>query len=558
MKRIYKTLIFSVLCLYSITFMSCSDFDNLNIDTSKADKINPNYQLTLIQLQTWGSWQLCQTYTQYLYAFTQQLMGSWGTTNYGGQYRQDFSEMSNTWNMMYPYTIKNIVDIIDYTKDDPSHININSAARIYKVYLFGILTYLYGDIPYFDAAKGYIDMNAMPAYDEQEFIYKDFMKELSEAVDSLNQTADNLSGDVIFNGDINKWKRFANSLHLRYAMRMVNADPLLAKEECLKAITHEAGLMQSGNDDALIPYLEYYNWDNDEYRRNGQAQHWIGREDDPTPFICSVFWNQLGDTQDPRQFIYGRCYAAGTSANNPFGRIDLTDEMLDIINSGAANPPAFHPNDPGYYRWEQWPSEGCYWSSLVQAYQQSGHPEVNPWMMTETRPQVNNIFLRGTAPGVVMTYAEVELLLAECKVRWGLDALTGSDAAIHYANGVRAAMRFLEKYGAPSIDDALIESYLRNNSFPTTFEDRLKAINTQAWILHFNNAPEAWANVRRSGYPVLLPTKAYGVATIDSQIIPTRLCYPLFEDSYNPMGYNSAIARMGGIDDWNATVWWNK
>lgn len=59
----------------------------------------------------------------------------------------------NTWNLMYPALIKNIVDILDKTKDNEREVNIHSVARIYKVYLFSILTDMYGDCPYFEAGK---------------------------------------------------------------------------------------------------------------------------------------------------------------------------------------------------------------------------------------------------------------------------------------------------------------------------------------------------------------------------------------------------------------------
>ena len=89
-------------------------------------------------------------------------------------------------------------------------------------------------------------------------------------------------------------------------------------------------------------------------------------------------------------------------------------------------------------------------------------------------------------------------------------------------------------------------------------EERLKAINEQLWILHFNNTPEGYANWRRSGYPELLSSSNYGAVTIDSREIPRRLCYPLFESSYNPEGYAWAIERLGGTDNWNKSVWWDK
>lgn len=538
MRTIYK-ITFGVLSLCSLLLTACTDFEELNTDPSKAATTDPNHQLSMIQLQTLGHWQMCQPYPFYLAAFTQYMQGDWNTTNYGGQYRKNDAEMGNTWNMMYPSLIKNIVDILDKTKDNEREVNIHSIARIYKVYLFSILTDMYGDCPYFEAGKGFITGNVKPAYDKQELIYKDFLKELNEAAEALTADGDRVTGDIIYQGNIDKWKRLANSLHLRYAMRIVKAEPELAKQEVVKAISQEAGLLKSAADDALITYTDIVNWDSDEYRRNGLAQMWRGREAYPTAYICSTFWKQLDSTSDPRLFVFGRCYNE-SSANNPFGRIDLTEDMLNTENA------KFQPCDPGYFWYESWPNG--YWNTTT-----------NAWEDKSTRPQLNNIFLKGDMPGVVMTYAEVELLLAEAKARWEGEVTTGTDASAHYDNGVRAAIHFLEKLGADKFEEQSIDTYLQANPLPAAGLDaQLTAINTQLWILHFNNIPEGYANWRRSDIPVLLPSPHYGAVTIDSQTTPLRLCYPLFESSYNPEGYQSAINAMGGKDDWNAPVWWDK
>ena len=538
MKTIHKIII-GLLGICSLTISACTDFEELNTDPSKSISVDPNQQLALVQLRTWSNWQMCQPYTFYLASFTQYMMGGWNETTYGGQYSKNDAEMSNTWIMMYPSLIKNIVDVLNKTKDQEKKVNIHSVARIYRVYLFSILTDIYGDLPYFDAGKGFIDGNVKPAYDKQELIYKDFMKELSEAAEALSKDGDKVTGDIIYKGDIDQWKRFANSLHLRYALRMVNAEPELSKQEVIKALGQEAGVMNSADDDALIAYMDIFDWGPpEEYRRNGQAQLWRGREAYPTSYLCSTFWNMLNDTSDPRQFVYGRCYDE-SSANDPFKRVDLTEEIK--TTAGAK----FQPCKPGAFWYTNWPDG--YWSVLV-----------NNWLDKPVIPQVNNIFLKGDAPGVIMTYAEVQLLLAEAQTRWGAEIVSGSDADTHYANGVRAAMHFLEKFGAKAIDEQVISDYLVANPLPAAQGDRLTAINTQLWILHFNNAPEGYANWRRTDLPVLLPSSAYDALTIDSRTIPLRLCYPLFESSYNPEGYQSAISAMGGKDDWNAPVWWDK
>ena len=82
---------------------------------------------------------------------------------------------------------------------------------------------------------------------------------------------------------------------------------------------------------------------------------------------------------------------------------------------------------------------------------------------------------------------------------------------------------------------------------------------SQAWILHFLNPAECWANVRRSGYPVLKSPVEYGFEQYltDGKEIPVRFCYPTLESSYNKDNYEEALQRMGGKDSWYTHVWWD-
>lgn len=96
--------------------------------------------------------------------------------------------------------------------------------------------------------------------------------------------------------------------------------------------------------------------------------------------------------------------------------------------------------------------------------------------------------------------------------------------------------------------DADFNTYIANNGIGHTAEQAKAAINTQAWILHFTNPAECWANVRRSGYPVMKSPKDYGFGQYltGGDEIPVRLCYPVLESSYNKQGYDDALQAMGG------------
>lgn len=539
MKTIFKLPVY-ILCTLALILNSCSDsaFESLNTNPSKSTDVDPNYQFSQCEAQVWGYWIWQETALKYAMPFCQYLMGDWGITNYGGHYLKDTQYTGYVYEQMYPMVVKNLVDVINRTGTN-NHRNLNYMARVFKVYVSGILTDLYGDVPYFEAGRGYIDNNVLPKFDTQEEIYKDFMKELQIANDSLDASQPiKVTGDIIYNGDIAKWKKLANSLHLRYAMRMVKANPELAKEEVKKALQNSGGIMTSAKDEALVKYtFDSFDWTNDEYRRNGFSQLMIGRGKYPTMYICSTFFNHLKNTNDPRQFVYCRNYDE-SSPNAPFGRHDITDEMRTTPNA------KFQPVDPGYFFYEKWPSG--YWS-----------PQVKKFLMKECRPQVNNIFLKLTSPGVIMTFAETKLLQAEAVARWGTE-ISSDPVEKFYKEGVKASFHFLENYGAEKFKDSDINTYIAANNVTSSLDDQLEKINTQMWILHFNNPWEGYANWRRSDYPVLKPSPTYGAKCIDSQTTPLRLSYPIFESSYNKANFDEVIGRLGGSDDWNKPVWWDK
>ena len=92
---------------------------------------------------------------------------------------------------LFPNAIKQIVDVVENTRDKANKTNLYNIARIFKVYLFQFLTDLYGDIPYSEAGKAYTGQVLFPKYDKQEDIYADMLKELDEAAAALDENAPN-------------------------------------------------------------------------------------------------------------------------------------------------------------------------------------------------------------------------------------------------------------------------------------------------------------------------------------------------------------------------------
>ena len=550
----YITIITMACALF---FASCSDeyMENMNTDPSKAATIDPNAQLTTAQLQTYGDLSMMEIYRNYHYAFTQQLMGCWNTTNYGGRHTLDNNDMSRIWTSFYTQSLKNIIDAQYRTAEDAEKVNINSVLRIYRVYLMSIITDTYGDAPFSEAGLGFLEGKFNPKYDKQEDIYNAFFLELEDAVNKIDPTKDKVTGDLIYAGDVTKWQQLANSLRLRFAMRISNVNPTKAQTEFENALAANGGVITDASSDALIKYMtiafsfgqEAYS----DYRGNSLSQLLFGNDPANNPsYLCSTFFNQLYNSGDPRTFKISRCYYDGLmSATSPDNRVDITQEMIE---KGID----FSPRDPGAYSWEPWPTG---YDSHICAELAVNNPSVTATMAREVEPKLANNFLKSDNPGVVMTSAEVKFLMAEATVKkWNVGSVSAEDL---YKQGVRAAMDFLtDNYGCTATTDAEFDTFIQDKgAFGHTDNQKLEAINTQAWILHFTNPAECWANVRRSGYPKLKSPAEYGFGQYltGGTEIPVRLCYPVLESSYNKKSYHEAIERMGGTDNWHSLLWWD-
>ena len=227
MKRIkWNFLIVCFFCLYS-----CADLTELNENPTKATSISSHLLIPTIQLTHSQYLQSTLRYMIFPGAFVNHWIGGWSMQEYGGKCKKRVDYMERLWTIYYPEIIKTAVALVDQTADNPEETNLNAIGRILKVEAFLKLTDYYGDIPYFEAGKVYQENIVKPKYDKQEDIYMDFLKELREASAQLNSAAIAPQNDLYFNGDIEKWRRFANSLWLRIAMRLLKVNPTLAQQE---------------------------------------------------------------------------------------------------------------------------------------------------------------------------------------------------------------------------------------------------------------------------------------------------------------------------------------
>ena len=546
---------------------SCSDsyMEKLNTDGTKVSELDPNAQLTTSLLQTYGDFSLMDTYRSYITGFTQYYAGGWNVTNYAGSVHFENNQTRLIWDRYYEISIKNLVDAIQHSEDKP---NLNAALRIHKVYIMSVLTDTYGDLPYKEAGLGYISGVSTPKYDTQEDIYNDFFTELAACEEQLGTGSDKITGDVTsMGGDVNLWKKYANSLRLRFAMRISDVNPQKAQEEFEKAMNQSAGYIANANEDAYVIYSDspftYYDGAKEyDFRTNALGEMLYGQDPSSPTMICTSLFNQLKNTNDPRLYrICRHYYNIKRSQIKPDkeGNLDLTDEMVAYFKSAGRAEAPCNPGAAWYNNWVN-PVETSKLPTLKKlADEDPDTYNSQDYRARATRPNLSIDFEQPTCPGILMTSAEVEFLLAEAKSKgWNVSGTAES----HYEAGVKAAMQLLNNHYLSSnkISDAEISEFIQNNPLG---ENARQTINTQAWILHLTNPAEGWANMRRSDYPILMDRKKLDKFTNGfvyddpNMTTPVRLKYPELEGQYNSANYNAAIERMGGTDDWHKRLWWD-
>jgi len=511
MTQLKRLSLFFIALTCSILIASCdSGFEELNVNPTQADQINPNFKMTYIQLLTSGgryeNWRTNLIYSSTMIQHFATLPGFWAGDKYG--YVGSYS--AALWDRYYENAAKNIEDLLVQTAADDQMANMYHITNIVAVIGYHRLTDLYGDIPYSQAGKGFTEGITQPVYDAQSFIYPDMLARLEAAASGLNASNPTFGdGDLIYGGDIDQWRKLANSLMLRLGMRLVKVDPGAAKSWVEKAIA--GGTMESNDDIAYVPHGAPPN------TRNGNGEVFAT---DGSPRMSEFFVNWMLEHDDPRLFVYGQTPIDGAKAvGMPNGRITgASDADFGIENHSSWVPCQTEDDD-----------ELC---------------GMNVYMVP------NDVIKGVDDPMFLMTYAEVELLKAEAAVRgWH-----SGNAATHYANGVRAAMEYLAMYGADAeIAATDIDKYLEDNPFDPAVG--LEIINEQIWAAVLLNEYEAYANWRRTGFPTLTPINYPGNQSGGQ--IPRRLRYRENEAVANATNYSAAIATQGP-DEFATRMWWDK
>jgi hypothetical protein len=495
MKNIFsKRLIFSLFTLFVIS--SCTnEFEELNIDPNRPEKVNPGVILSQLQYRfTNNSISAARNFTHEL----MQMDAPRASTSGLGLHRYVISPGAGVWTGFY----QNLTDIEDIIKISGSlkENNYKAIALVYKCLAYSILTDLYGNVPYSQAINA-TNGTFKPAFDNQKDIYIQILKDL-DAANSLFDDTKVLTygGDLVYNTTaltsgknvgIQRWRKFANSLKLRLLLRLEKKEGEVNVKEQITAILADPvkyPTFVNNADEAILKYPGTFPYFNPFY--NARTLDWRSGN-----YFTQFFLGNLIASVDPRRAIWA----------------------IPVVVAGV---PTFRGIQSGY------PTTLEYVVDQNSSYTDA----------LKTLPQL----------GIMMPYAELEFLKAELSLK---GYKTGKTPKQHYEAGITASMI---QWGTTVPANFLTQKTIEYDVSGSE-QKQLEQIMLQKYYASFFVDYQAWFEKRRTGLPVL--PRGSGIPAANK--FPSRVPYPTYLQSLNPENLAKAVTAIGG-DNSDIKVWWEK
>lgn len=409
---------------------------------------------------------------------------------------------TGTFNAPYTNDLQDFRQVIAKGKAAGTR-GVYGPAMVLQAWDFSYLTDYFGDVPYSQALKA--DSGVVtPAYDPQKDIYAGMFVTLKDAADAMAAAVPGSPGlgnaDPIYGGDLSKWRKFANSLHARYALRIVNVDPTSADAELRAAFSDAGGVFTANADNAQLK------WPGDGVSDNPFSSTLKLRDDARLARTMTALM-----PNDPRIKVYGQPVVDSSVYHNGYGGMPpaLLQDSANAWYRKASRPgTVFYPGVTSY---------GTFGTSAGASF-----------------------------PSKLMTYAELMFIRAEAAER-NIGGVPHGEAAADYDAAIQASMA---QWGVT--DAAAIAAFMSNPAIAYQGGTAgLKQIATQKYIALFGDDGQAWAEWRRTCTPTIVP----GPSTI-VPYIPRRYYYSTTEASVNAANLSAAIARQGP-DDFGTRVYWD-
>ena len=551
MKNTFKIKILLLCALGFLLANSCTErFEELNTDPRivTADIIDPGLILTYVEWRgvvddaSYGN----GTYGCYCGMCKRDDDAPFLETDHPGQWNFEYEAQMNN--------LSNIIQLIEGKENKDELVNLQAIARILKAWAVSKLTDTYGDVPYSESCLPAEQAIYSPKYDTQQSIYQDLFKELKEAAAQLDESKESYgSADLIYGGDVVKWRKLANSLRLRMALRVRFADEGMAREQ-LSDLT-EAGLMATLDDDAyILNNTDYPDHLNPRYYRI--INYSTTSESVHSHKVMIDILRNDSITLDPRIKIYA-------------------DTVMAPWKGGES------PN--GYY---------------FPAYDYRGSPtlglvQVNykyPWN-SPTVSEIADFWRVPVLAPAMMRCTEVYFALAEAQLVGLLPGGFSKTAEQYYQMGIDASIEWYKWFydlTAPQMPNLMI-NYIHNPEWTPgpqwttedvdqfleykrikdeevvafkatemytlsgTEDEQLEKIINQKLVAFYPDEFQGWCEYRRTGYPKV--PIGPDEAALKGQV-PRREPWPTAEETINSASFQEALARYG-TDSRLTRFWWD-
>lgn len=419
---------------------------------------------------------------------------------------------------VYSGPLQDLQTIIDYNSNpstagtasnDGTNANQIGIAKILKAYLFWITTDRWGDIPYSEALKG--ASNLAPKFDKQEDIYFALIKECKDAAAMLDLTMPKvIKGDIMYNGDVSKWKRLANSMRMLMAIRLTNRYPAAggkAAVEFADAASAAGGIIDANTYNASV-----------NYPGGGFKHPWYltyeSRDDYASSKTMGDVLSGLGD---------GRGAAFGT--NSTMFPVGLTRDLAIAYGNSVGNA-----------------QSRVLRADLRQANSSYVVVPASIVLLARAEGKERGWIAGGTAgaeadyiAGVTASYAQWGLTISGAYFSGSANYNTGAGVTGNIGAGT-----------APYDNFRAASSNVQDAATP----DKLSRIALQYWIAAFPNGDEGWSNWRRTGVPNLKLTR------FKTGEYVLRWVYGANDYGLNNANTVAAAASIGG-DKQETKVWWD-
>lgn len=497
-----------ILATAALALQSCSNFEEINIDPNNPPTVPPELLLPPIISGAVSTMSASGTRAG---QYVQHLAYPGGTSESDGRYNLTGASWREEWNgaMRLLKDINQLKNIAQNT----SKPQYEALAHINKVYILSLMTDAFGDIPYDEAGMGNIEGLEFPRFQAQEEVYALMLADLEKANQLLTNLPANstITRDILYNGNLSAWRKFANSLKVRILMRQSAKKNVATEIATIFNNPTQYPVFESVSDAATLVYQNngnnFYTWFIQNPPADGSGVNFADNAR-----ISVTLANMLSAASDPRLPVY----AAPT--RNSFR---------------AGSTPVYRGQAAGL-------------SSIEQSnyYTQSGLNDGDFSVISRRIRQESRAFL--------MTYAELLLLKAEAMHR-GMGV--NGEVANVYKLAVDASFDRWKQVGSltqaqsPFIDDTQKAAYwaIANNAYSAP--RGMTQIAEQYYIDSFLNGFEGWATWRRTGIPQINP----GPSVLSA--IPVRYVYSDNEQN-NPSLVDWVNEHMGGtMPDHNVKVW---